>query len=87
MGLMSRGDREDEKGGEEVEEEREETKRKGEEEGEEASQAQGHAQVGFLKSDNLCRYQKILKNKTVSNYSTEDLNAILGISPITDDSS
>ncbi|KAK8808767.1 hypothetical protein WA538_002328 [Blastocystis sp. DL] len=33
------------------------------------------------------KYQKILKNKTVSNYSAEDLNAILGISPITDDSS
>ena len=27
------------------------------------------------------RYKKILENKTISNYSTDDLNAILGISP------
>ena len=27
------------------------------------------------------KYQKVLRNKTVSTYSTEDLNAILGISP------
>ena len=47
----------------------------------------GHAQVGPLQYGDGCRSQKILKNKTVSNYSAEDLNAILGISPITDDSS
>ena len=28
-----------------------------------------------------CRYKKVLKNKTISNYSADDLNAILGISP------
>ena len=84
MSVMDRRNREDEKGGEEAEEEGEETKGK---EGKEASQAEGHAQVGPLQYGDGCRYQKILKNKTVSNYSAEDLNAILGISPITDDSS
>ena len=33
------------------------------------------------------RYQKVLRNKSVSTYSPEDLNAILGISPIEEDSS
>lgn len=84
MSVMGRGNREDEKGGKEAEEEGEETKGK---EGKEASQAEGHAQVGSFHDCDGCRYQKVLKNKTVSNYSTEDLNAILGISPITDDSS
>lgn len=86
MAVIPRGNREDEKGGEEAEEEGKETEGK-EGKGKEASQAEGHAQVGSLRDYDWCRYQKILKNKTVSNYSTEDLNAILGISPITDDSS
>ena len=32
------------------------------------------------------KYKKILRNKTVSTYSSEDLNAILGVSPRDDDS-
>ena len=84
MFVMGRWNWEDEEGREKAEEEGKEAKG---EEGEEASQTEGHAQVGPLQYGDGCRYQKILKNKTVSNYSAEDLNAILGISPITDDSS
>ena len=40
------------------------------------------------KHDPLSRhkYKKMLRNKTVSTYSSEDLNAILGVSPKEDDS-